>query len=156
MNSVYYYDTIIGKLRIADNGKAITQIVLEKLCYPLTKYSIMQETSLIRQAADELQEYFEGKRREFTFPIAPEGTEFQKRDWAELQKIPYGEVRSYQQIAQAIECPKGARAVGLANNKNRIIIVIPCHRVLGSNGRMIGYAGGVDIKETLLRIEGVI
>ncbi len=156
MNSVFYYDSILGKLRIADNGKAVTQIVLDSLNYPISKDYIEQESPLIKTAMQELNEYFDGKRKDFDFPIDPQGTEFQKRDWAELRKIPYGETRTYKQIAEAIGCPKGFRAVGLANHKNPIIIVIPCHRVIGANGALVGYAGGLHLKERLLEIEGIL
>ena len=104
---------------------------------------------------EQLDEYFDGKRRTFEIPIRPKGTAFQLRDWEELQRIPYGETRTYKDIAQAIGCPKGYRAVGLANNRNPVIILIPCHRVVGSNGKLVGYAGGVDLKEKLLEIEGI-
>ena len=156
MNSVFYYDSILGKLRIADNGKAVTQIVLDSLNYPIAKDCIEQESPLIKTAMQELNEYFDGKRKDFDLPIDPQGTEFQKKDWAELRKIPYGETRTYKQIAEAIGCPKGFRAVGLANHKNPIIIVIPCHRVIGANGALVGYAGGLHLKERLLEIEGIL
>ena len=100
-----------------------------------------------------LKEYLEGKRKEFDIEINPKGTDFQKMVWKELLKIPYGETRSYKDIAARVNNPKGSRAVGMANNKNPIPIIIPCHRVIGSNGNLTGYAGGVNIKEKLLRIE---
>ncbi len=104
----------------------------------------------------ELQEYFEGKRREFTVPLRPEGTAFQKQVWQALLTIPYGQTRSYGQIAAQIGKPGASRAVGMGNHCNPIAILIPCHRVIGANGSMTGYGGGLDIKEYLLKREGVL
>lgn len=101
----------------------------------------------------ELLEYMRGERKSFSIPLNPKGTEFQKKVWNELLKIPYGEVRTYGEIAGAVGCPKGARAVGLACNKNPIIILIPCHRVVGKNGKLTGYACGIDVKEKFLSLE---
>lgn len=111
------------------------------------------ESSLLLQARREVEEYFQGNRREFSVKLNLVGSEFQIRVWKELMKIPYGETRSYKDIAEGINCPKGYRAVGLANNKNPIAIIVPCHRVVGSNGKLVGYSGGLDIKEKLLKIE---
>ncbi|MFU0831916.1 MAG: Methylated-DNA--protein-cysteine methyltransferase [Oscillospiraceae bacterium] len=108
---------------------------------------------LTDRAAAEIQEYFIGKRKQFDLPLSPRGTEFQKRVWHALQSIPYGETRSYRQIAEQIGSPKAYRAVGMANNKNPIAILIPCHRVIGSDGSLIGYAAGLDIKSRLLALE---
>lgn len=113
-----------------------------------------EETEIIRKAYTQLTEYLDGKRKVFDLPLAPKGTDFQKQVWQALCKIPYGQTRTYKQIAEAIGNPKGVRAVGMANNRNPLIIVVPCHRVIGSNGKMIGYAAGVDKKEFLLRLEG--
>ena len=105
------------------------------------------------QVALELQEYFDGKRRCFTFPIRPEGTDFQKAVWQELLRIPYGQTRTYSQIASAIGRPKASRAVGIACGKNPIWIAVPCHRVIGKNNALTGYAGGLDLKQRLLDLE---
>lgn len=110
---------------------------------------------VLEQAAQELAEYFEGERKEFTVPLAPEGTAFQKRVWEELRKIPYGETASYGEVAARLGKSGAAVAVGQANSKNPIPIIIPCHRVIGSNGKMVGYTGGMHIKKALLAIEGV-
>ncbi len=104
-------------------------------------------------AASELKEYFDGKRKEFTVPLVLEGTDFQKLVWEELLTIPYGESRSYGEIASAIGKPSSVRAVGMANARNKIAIIVPCHRVIGSNGKLTGYAGGVERKQFLLAIE---
>ena len=109
---------------------------------------------VLEQAARELEEYFAGERRVFTVPLAPEGTAFQKQVWDELRKIPYGETVSYKDIAVRLGKPGAAVAVGQANSKNPIPIIIPCHRVIGTNGKMVGYAGGMHIKKALLAVEG--
>lgn len=104
----------------------------------------------------ELEEYFAGKRREFNFPLDLRGTEFQKVCWRALQQIPYGETRSYADIARAVGRPRGFRAVGMANNRNPVAIVVPCHRVIASDGTLCGYGGGLDIKRKLLELEGAL
>lgn len=108
----------------------------------------------LREMARQLKEYFEGKRTEFQIPLDPEGTEFQKRVWKELQKIPFGSTRSYGEIARALGKPGAARAIGQASGNNPIPILIPCHRVIGSRGQLTGYSGGMEIKIWLLRHEG--
>lgn len=104
-------------------------------------------------AARQLTEYFEGKRRTFEMRLAPEGTAFQKTVWNALLEIPYGETTSYGELARRIGNPKAVRAVGLANGSNPISIVIPCHRVIGSNGSLVGYGGGLPVKQALLALE---
>ncbi|MGB4439469.1 MAG: methylated-DNA--[protein]-cysteine S-methyltransferase, partial [Sedimentibacter sp.] len=111
------------------------------------------ETKLINNASNQLNEYLNGIRTAFDLPLNPEGTEFQKKVWTALCEIPYGETRSYKQIAEAAGNSKASRAVGMANNKNPIMIFIPCHRVIGANGSLVGYAGGLDMKEKLLALE---
>ena len=101
----------------------------------------------------EIQEYLDGKQKTFDLPLAPEGTPFQKQVWQELRKIPYGQTATYGEIAAAVGIPKGARAIGRANHENPIAILIPCHRVVGADGRLTGYAAGVEIKKALLTIE---
>lgn len=108
---------------------------------------------LAAKAFEELEEYFQGKRREFDLPLNPAGTEFQKKVWEALRTIPYGETRSYGEIAVQVGNPKAFRAVGMANHKNPIAIMVPCHRVIGKNGSLTGYAGGLDFKKKLLELE---
>ena len=108
---------------------------------------------LTEQVFRQLDEYFAGTRRRFDFPYRLHGTPFQEKVWAALRDIPYGETRSYKQIAEAVDCPRGCRAVGMANNRNPIVIVVPCHRVIGYDGKLTGYAGGLDVKEQLLALE---
>ena len=105
---------------------------------------------------NELEEYFAGKRREFTFPLDLRGTDFQQACWQALLAIPYGETRTYADIARAVGKPKAFRAVGMANNRNPVAIVIPCHRVIASDGTLCGYGGGLDVKRKLLELEGAL
>ncbi|MGV8083222.1 MAG: methylated-DNA--[protein]-cysteine S-methyltransferase [Coriobacteriia bacterium] len=158
MNSFYIYDTPIGPVAIADNGAAITHIYFPgaKTGTRGPKGAEERETELTKRAAEQLREYFVGTRREFDLPLAPEGTPFQQDCWRALQEIPYGETCSYGEIAHRIGRPKASRAVGMGNNRNPIAIVIPCHRVIGSNGSLTGYAGGLDVKQQLLVLEGVL
>lgn len=104
----------------------------------------------------ELEEYFAGKRRKFGFPLDLRGTEFQLACWRALLAIPYGETRTYADIARAVGRPQGFRAVGMANNRNPVAIVVPCHRVIASDGTLCGYGGGLDVKRKLLELEGAV
>ena len=112
------------------------------------------DSQISKDAVRQLEEYMEGRRRVFTFPITLEGTDFQKRVWTELLKIPYGETRSYKDIASAIGC-KSARAVGQAVGKNPLLIAVPCHRVITHDGKLGGFSAGLDVKRRLLAIEGI-
>lgn len=150
MINYYFYETIIGYLTISADEQGITDVSFGKR-NPV--HAVCEETPVIKQAVNELQEYFEGRRREFTVPLHPQGTDFQLRVWQVLRTIPYGKTWSYKQVATAADNPKASRAVGMANNRNPIAIIIPCHRVIGANGRLVGYAGGLDVKEKLLEIE---
>lgn len=150
MINYFCYDTEIGTIKISEkNGKIIG---LGFSDYK-KENEIEKETDAIRKTYLQLKEYLSGKRKNFDIEIEMIGTEFQKKVWKELLNIPYGETRSYKDIAIAIGNGKACRAVGNANNKNPIAIIVPCHRVVGSNGSMTGYAGGLDIKEKLLKIE---
>jgi methylated-DNA-[protein]-cysteine S-methyltransferase len=161
----FYYETRLGKLFIAEDGQGITEVsVIKAIESELSNQKIevgrdqllsceLQETPLIREAAKQLTEYFEGKRREFSLALNPKGTDFQKKVWNALRAIPYGETRSYQQIAEAVGNRNASRAVGMANHYNPIMCIIPCHRVIGANGKLVGYAGGLDMKSTLLLLE---
>ncbi|TGE32884.1 DVU0298 family protein [Desulfosporosinus sp. Sb-LF] len=120
------------------------------------KWFLMRKREPNREAISQLQEYLDAKRREFTIPLHQMGTPFQRQVWEELLRIPYGVTRSYGEIALRVGNPKGQRAVGMANNRNPIGIVVPCHRVIGKNGSLTGYAGGVDIKQRLLELERLV
>ena len=151
MEHVFFYTTSLGKIGIADNGSAITRLFFSDGSVP--HGASVTETALIKMAAAQLQAYLAGERKIFELPLAPAGTAFQQAVWRALQGIPYGEARSYQAIAEQIGRPKAFRAVGMANNKNPIAIVIPCHRVIGKDGKLVGYAGGLAVKEKLLALE---
>jgi methylated-DNA-[protein]-cysteine S-methyltransferase len=153
MKNIYYYQTEVGKIGIAEENNVITNLYFGNI--DAGKSESTQETPLLKEAGRQLVDYLAGKRKCIDLPLAPEGTAFQKTIWAALQQIPYGETRSYGEIAKSIGNPKAARAVGMANNKNPIALFIPCHRVIGANGKMVGYAGGLDTKEHLLKMEKV-
>lgn len=140
----------IGPLTLAEHDGALTHLLFNG---EVPKEYIEGESELLKKAGAELSEYFEGARREFDLPLEPSGTEFQQRVWAALLDIPYGETRSYKDIAIAAGCPRGFRAVGMANHNNPISIIVPCHRVIGSGGGLTGYGGGLPIKEYLLGLE---
>lgn len=147
---IYYttYESPIGRLYLLEKEGFLTEIALVH-----STQETQKETDFLITVIKQLDEYFAGKRKVFEFPIMPEGTQFQKKVWKELLNIPYGTTCSYKQIAEKIGNPKAYRAVGMANNKNPIMIVVPCHRVVGTNGSLVGYAGGLDIKSKLLLLE---
>lgn len=120
------------------------------------KGEIIRCEETLRPICEQLEDYFSGKRCTFDIPLDLCGTPFQKKVWNALKEIGYGETRSYKEVAQEVGAPKAVRAIGGANNKNPIPIIIPCHRVIGSNGNMVGYGGGLDKKEILLSLEGAI
>lgn len=113
----------------------------------------LSESKILSQTVKELQEYFQGTRTEFTVPLAPQGTEFQMKVWAQLRKIPFGQTISYRQLASQIQNEKACRAVGTANGKNPLSILIPCHRVIAADGTLGGYSGGLEMKKALLSLE---
>ena len=152
MNNIFFYETEIGIIGIRENNKSITDIYFSKV----DSNDNIEETALIKECFKQLKEYFDGSRVKFDLPLEVKGTEFQKKVWNELLKIPYGQTKSYKDIAIAIENERASRAVGMANNKNPIPIIIPCHRVIGSTGKLVGYAGGVNVKEKLLNIEKIV
>ena len=147
----------IGTVRIIERGQHIVQLDLGgKAPFEPLANAVEQETPLLVRAFAQLEEYLAGKRRAFDLPLAPVGTAFQRKVWDALLHIPYGQTRSYRQIAEAVDSPRGFRAVGMANNRNPIAVFIPCHRVIGADGKMVGYGGGVDIKIALLQREGCL
>ena len=151
MTHYYTYDTILGSVTFVEENGALV-VITTRPYHP--KEGIYQDTPVIKEAFRQLSEYFSGKRKTFNLPLLLKGTDFQKQVWQALLKIPFGVTRSYKQIAEAIGNPKAVRAVGMANNKNPLLIVVPCHRVIGANGKLVGYAVGLDKKEYLLRLEG--
>ena len=130
-----------------------TETHLINIQFTQPQKALLQTTELLSMATIQLDEYFQGKRTTFSLPFKLTGTPFQLAVWKELQNIPYGQTTSYKEIDQKINKPKAYRAVGMANNKNPLPIIIPCHRVIGSNGKLIGYAGGLNLKNYLLELE---
>lgn len=150
MKYIKYSNTKIGNIAILEEDKQIIAIEINK---DIQYDAIQTETPLLKEAEKQLQEYFTGKRKTFDLPLNPQGTKFMKEVWTALQEIPYGKTKTYGEIAKKVGNPKAARAVGMANHRNPIPIMIPCHRVIGSHGKLVGYALGMDKKEFLLEWE---
>jgi methylated-DNA-[protein]-cysteine S-methyltransferase len=152
-----YYDIIespVCPILLAGNEEGLKHVILlkgeKKVKIP---DNWVKNKGFFRETAKQFEAYFSGKLKSFDLNLAFEGTDFQKAVWKALCEIPYGETRTYKDIAASIGKPKACRAVGLANNRNPIAIVVPCHRVIGSNGKLVGYASGLDVKEFLLELE---
>lgn len=150
MEAVWYVDSPIGPLGLIERDGKLTELFFGSAPRPEAE---LRETELLRRAEAQLFEYFAGERKAFDLPLDPRGTPFQRRVWAALLTIPYGETRSYGEIAALAGSPKGFRAVGMANHQNPISIFIPCHRVIGKNGSLTGYGGGLERKKLLLELE---
>lgn len=154
-------ETPVGKLFLTASDAALTELLFENHRAEVDGVPQASETlfedgtphTILDQAEQQLSEYFAGERKTFTVPVAPQGTGFQHAVWAELQKIPFGETISYIELARRMGDEKKTRAVGLANGKNPISIIIPCHRVIGANGHLIGYGGGIENKRWLIDFE---
>ena len=144
----YSYETELGSVTFVEEDGALLAISTHRVYE-----GVSQETALIKEAHRQLSEYLKGERKMFDLPLQMKGTDFQQRVWNALLEIPYGETRSYKQIAEAIGNPKAVRAVGMANNRNPLLIVVPCHRVIGADGKLVGYGAGIEKKEFLLRLE---
>lgn len=166
-SNMYFSDmeTPIGHLTLASTKKGLCWInfnysdtvlrALERWSRQHFLTDQMQRDDLaLRDVKEQLEQYFKAERKDFSLEIDIKGTSFQKLVWNSLLQIPFGEIRTYKEVAQAIGAPKAVRAVGGANNKNKIPIIIPCHRVIGTNGALVGYGGGLNIKEQLLQLEG--
>jgi methylated-DNA-[protein]-cysteine S-methyltransferase len=142
----------IGPLLLLSDGRALTGLYMNERIVPegSVENPEMEPFPLVKA---QLTEYFAGERRDFDVPLSPRGTTFQRVVWAHLRDIPYGSTISYGELARRIRSPKACRAVGLANGKNPISIIVPCHRVIGSNGKLTGYGGGIENKRILLDLE---
>jgi methylated-DNA-[protein]-cysteine S-methyltransferase len=154
VKSVFFYS--FGKINIviAEEDNAVAGVFFgRKVPAGFPEDFSKTETPLIKKTAAQIGEYLESKRKKFDLPLVLHGTEFQKTVWGALQTIPYGETRSYKDIAVLAGSPKAFRAVGMANNRNPVSIIIPCHRVIGSNGDLVGYGGGLPVKKFLLELE---
>lgn len=154
MKTAYFYETAMGRVGIAAEDDAITNVFFGNTVTPKEYETV--STPLLERAAAQLTEYLAGQRRDFDLPLAPVGTAFEQEVWQALCRIPYGETKTYGEVAAELERPKACRAVGRANGLNPISIFIPCHRVIGAGGRLTGYAGGLEMKERLLRLEGAL
>lgn len=149
-----YMKTPVGKLLLAGDEQGLREIDFQDGPHPAQPAADWQENAKpFRRAIQQLEEYFAGKRQSFDLDLAPAGTPFQLKVWRALRRIPYGETWSYGQLAQRVGNPKAARAVGAANGQNPLPIVVPCHRVIGANGSLTGFGGGLGIKQKLLELE---
>jgi methylated-DNA-[protein]-cysteine S-methyltransferase len=151
-----FYASPVGRLTLVAQNDALVALLWEHQAAKLAEYtnSIGQPQHLaLAKAAAQLAEYFAGNRQHFHVPLSPKGTAFQQAAWRELTRIPYGQTRSYAEQATAMQNPKAVRAVGAANGRNPLSIFIPCHRVIGANGALTGYGGGVVTKKFLLELE---
>ncbi len=158
MSLAYHdFETPIGTLRVVGDDAGLERIDLPNAVAgdpdPAWRERRRPPAGPLLEAKRQLREYFDGARRDFDLPLAPVGTAFQRRVWDELRRIPYGETVSYGELARRIGKPSASRAVGAANGRNPLAIVVPCHRVIGADGTLIGYGGGLPVKETLLAHE---
>lgn len=142
------YKSTFGNIKISADEKSILTV-----SFTNEAVNFLNKNEIIDEVIKQLEEYFVGESKEFNLPLNPQGTDFQKLVWNTLLKIPYGETKSYKQIAELIGNPNSSRAVGNACNKNPISIIIPCHRVIGKNGSLVGYALGLDLKQKLIEKE---
>lgn len=155
-NHYFTYKSTLGPITIADNGEAITHLLIGvQSTESLTAEAgaAKTETPLIREAYRQLEAYLSGALQTFDLPIAPTGTDFQQKVWSALRQIPYGTTQTYSEIARALGNPNASRAVGTACGRNPILILTPCHRVVGVNGKLTGFAAGLDVKAALLHLE---
>ena len=152
-------DTPLGRLLLAGTAESLKYTVFEQSA-GTDKHDVPKEdwelnADCFREHVRQLRAYFAGDLKTFDLPVAGDGTDFQKKVWAALLDIPYGETATYGEIATSIGQPTASRAVGMANGRNPISIIVPCHRIIGTSGKLVGYGGGLDRKQTLLNIEGV-
>lgn len=147
-----HFDSPIGPLLLAGDGVGLCRLSIRDTT---PEWDWVAEPHRFIEVCQQLAAYFAGQLRDFSLPLVPRGTPFQQRVWAELGKIPYGETISYGELARRIGQPTAARAVGMANHHNPLPIVIPCHRVIGTSGKLVGYGGGLDVQQALLEREGV-
>jgi len=156
-DTLYWHeiDSPVGRLLLAGDGDSLIQLGFQSGPRPLRPAdSWIEDGTPFRAAVAQLEEYFAGKRRRFELPLAPRGTEFQRQVWRALTEIPYGKTISYGELARRIRKPSASRAVGLANGANPLPIIVPCHRVIGADGSLTGFGGGLPIKRRLLALEG--
>ncbi len=153
--SYWRTDSPVGALFLAFSARGLMALEFDRPDHMLSpKFNWVESRDLAVPCLHQLDEYFAGQRREFTLPLDLRGTDFQLRCWQALLAIPYGETRTYAEIAQEVGCPQGFRAVGMANHDNPVAIIVPCHRVIASDGTLGGYGGGLETKRWLLELEG--
>lgn len=151
------YRSPLGDLELESDGTALVRIRLPEERHPAPRQGVRRDDAApFPEAVAQLDEYFAGRRRHFDLPLAPGGTPFQQAVWARLRRIPFGATTSYGALAGELGKPSACRAVGAANGRNPLPIVVPCHRVVGSDGRLTGYAGGLAAKQRLLQLEGAL
>ena len=154
MNVYTQFDSSIGMITVNGNDEGLLGVWYESHARTLSDFGVQADDHpILKLTVSQLKEYFNGERRDFSIPLAANGTEFQNKVWQALTTIPYGETWCYKDLAIAVGNPKASQAVGGANSKNPISFIVPCHRVIGKNGSLTGYAGGVDIKQALLELE---
>ena len=152
-----YFDSPFGRILIAGDGESLQWLSFTRgrqKATSLSKWTQNDRDAVLRETARQLDQYFAGKRKLFELPLDPPGTQFQRRVWRKLVAIPYGKTLSYSELARRVGKPEAFRAVGAANGQNPISVIIPCHRVLGKNGDLTGYGGGLPLKRRLLELEG--
>jgi methylated-DNA-[protein]-cysteine S-methyltransferase len=152
-------DSPIGPLTLVSNGAALTGLYMNAHKHGPTDHADWQDganDAVLNEASDQLDQFFKGERKQFDLPLAPFGTEFQLKCWIELSKIPFGETLSYGEMAKRVGDPAACRAVGAANGRNPISIVVPCHRVIGASGKLVGFGGGLPRKASLLGFERAV
>lgn len=150
----FSFESPVGNLNLESTDNTILRLSFngKKPCDP----GVTAQPEIIRKAVQQLKEYFNGRRKDFSLPLAPEGTDFQMEVWKQLQEIPYGSTTTYSQLSEKLGNPKAIRAIGRANGQNPIPIIIPCHRVVGANNELTGYSGGIERKRKLLQLEGAL
>ena len=153
MNHRLRFSSPIGPLTLEAGEGGLTALYLPNADPPPSAW---EATALLREGRDQVLEYFSGARQFFDLPLAPQGTPFQLKVWRALADIPYGQTVTYGALARRVGCPGGARAVGQANHRNPLPILLPCHRVVGAGGALTGYGGGLEVKRFLLKLEGVL
>lgn len=155
MTAVFFYEGLIGRYALQDTDNTLTRMWLGDRITLVPEEIEIRETPLLCEAERQLKAYFAGKLREFNLPLAPKGTEFQLGVWHALCNIPYGTTLTYGQLADKLGNKGASRAVGMANSRNPLPVFIPCHRVIGTGGKLTGYTGGLNIKMKLLSLEGI-
>lgn len=155
MKAIFFYKGPIGQYAIEDTDNTLTRVWVGDRIALMPQGIEYVETPLLKEAHMQLEAYFAGRLRRFDLPLNPRGTDFQRRVWQALCTIPYGQTITYGQLAEKAGNPHASRAVGMANSRNPLPVFIPCHRVVGSNGKLTGYTGGLDIKRKLLATEGI-